>query len=231
MVDLNPDALFAKQLSPADISNALGNQNLILPAGTAKIGDRDYQVKLNSSPRILDEMNDLPIKVVNGATVYLRDVAQVRDGYAVQTSIVRTNGRRGALLTVMRNGKASTLAMVDNVKKALPRILAGLHSGAARPAVVRPVGVRARGHQRRGPRSRHRGGSHRPDDPAVSGKLAQHGDRLHFDPAFDSRFADGAEPARRDHQRDDAGRHGAGGRHPGGRRHRGNREHRTATWR
>src|ERR1039457_6026005 len=85
MVDLNPDALFAKQLSPADISTALGNQNLILPAGTAKIGDKDYQVKLNSSPRILDEMNGMPIKVVNGATVYLRDVAQVRDGYSVQT--------------------------------------------------------------------------------------------------------------------------------------------------
>jgi len=128
MVDLNPDALYAKQLSPTDISNALANQNLILPAGTAKIGDKDYQVRLNSSPRILDEMNNLPVKVVNGATVYLKDVAQVRDGYSVQTSIVRTNGSRGALLTVMRNGKASTLAVVNGVKEALPKILAGLPS-------------------------------------------------------------------------------------------------------
>jgi multidrug efflux pump subunit AcrB len=128
MVDLNPEALFAKQLSPADISSALGNQNLILPAGTAKIGDKDYQIKLNSSPRLLDDMNRMPVKVVNGATVYLGDVAQVRDGYSVQTSVVRTNGRRGALLTVLRNGKASTLAVVDNVKKTLPRILAGLTS-------------------------------------------------------------------------------------------------------
>jgi multidrug efflux pump subunit AcrB len=128
MVDLNPDALFAKQLSPADISSMLGNQNMILPAGTVKIGDKDYQVKLNNSPRILDEMNRMPIKVVNGAMVYLGDVAQVRDGYTVQTSIVRTNGRRGALLIVLRNGKASTLAVVDNVKKTLPRILAGLTS-------------------------------------------------------------------------------------------------------
>jgi multidrug efflux pump subunit AcrB len=128
MVDLNPDAMFAKQLSAADISSVLGNQNMILPAGTAKIGDRDYQISLNSSPRILDEMNNMPMKVVNGATVYLRDVAQVRSGYAVQTSIVRVNGRRGALLTVMRNGKASTLAIVDGVKKTLPRILAGLTS-------------------------------------------------------------------------------------------------------
>ncbi len=126
MVDLNLDQLFAKQLSPIDISNALGNQNLILPAGTAKIGDKDYQIKLNSSPRILDDLNGLPVKVVNGATVYLRDVAQVRDGNSVQTSIVRTNGIRGALLTVMRNGKASTLAVVNAVKKALPRILASL---------------------------------------------------------------------------------------------------------
>src|ERR1017187_6242790 len=107
MVDLIPEQMFAKNLSPTDVSNALANQNLILPAGTIKIGDRDYQVKLNSSPRILSEMNALPVKVVNGATVRLGDVAQVRDGYAVQTSIVRTNGTRGALLTVMRNGKAS----------------------------------------------------------------------------------------------------------------------------
>jgi multidrug efflux pump subunit AcrB len=126
MVDLNPEQLYAKGLSPADISVALGNQNLILPAGTAKIGDKDYQVKLNSSPRILDEMNNLPVKVVNGATIYLKDVAQVRDGSSVQTSIVRTNGIRGALLTVMRNGQASTLAVVNGVKNAMPKILAGL---------------------------------------------------------------------------------------------------------
>src|SRR5579864_2253419 len=126
MVDLNPEQLFAKGLSPADVSTALGNQNLILPAGTAKIADKDYQIKLNSSPRVLDEMNGLPVKVVNGATVYLRDVAQVHDGYNVQTSIVRTNGSRGALLTVLRNGKASTLAVVNGVRKRLPQILAGL---------------------------------------------------------------------------------------------------------
>ena len=126
MVDLNPEQLFAKGLSPADISTALGNQNLILPAGDIKIADKDYQVRLNSSPRILDAINALPVKVVNGATVYMRDVAQVHDGYNPQTSIVRTNGTRGALLTILRNGKASTLAVVNNVKKALPRILAGM---------------------------------------------------------------------------------------------------------
>ncbi|MGA2194163.1 MAG: efflux RND transporter permease subunit [Bryobacteraceae bacterium] len=126
MVDLNPDALYSRGLSPTDVSTALNNQSLILPAGSAKIGDRDYQIKVNSSPRILSDLNAMPMKVVNGATVFLGDVAQVRDGYAVQTNIVRTNGIRGALLTVLRNGKASTLAVVNNVKKALPRILAGL---------------------------------------------------------------------------------------------------------
>ena len=126
MVDINPDLLFSRGLTPIDVSNALANQNLILPAGDAKIGDKDYQVKINSSPRVLTYMNDMPIKVVNGATVYLRDVAQVHDGYAVQTNIVRTNGIRGALLTVLRNGQASTLAVVNNVKRALPKILAGL---------------------------------------------------------------------------------------------------------
>ena len=126
MVDLNPDAMYAKQVSATDVSNALILQNLILPAGTAKFGDRDYQIKLNSSPRLLDEMNNLPVKVVNGATVYVKDVAQVRDGYTVQTNIVRTNGTRGALLTILRNGRASTLTIVDAVRKQLPKILQSL---------------------------------------------------------------------------------------------------------
>jgi multidrug efflux pump subunit AcrB len=126
VVDLDPEAMYAKQLSAVDISNALNLQNLILPAGNVKIGDREYQVKLNSSPQILSEMNNLPMKTVNGATVYLKDVANVRDGFAVQTNVVRTNGTRGALLTVLRNGQASTLDIVNAVKAALPKILAGL---------------------------------------------------------------------------------------------------------
>ena len=125
-VDLNPDQLYAKQLTAADVSSALALQNLILPAGTAKIGDRDYQVRLNSSPRVLDDLNNLPVKVVNGATVFVKDVAQVRDGNTIQTSIVRANGSRGALITILRNGQASTLDVVNGVRKALPKILAGL---------------------------------------------------------------------------------------------------------
>ena len=126
MVDLNPDQLYAKGISATDVSNAVSAQSLILPAGDAKIGDIDYQVKVNSSPTMLADLNNMPIKVVNGATVYIKDVAQVRDGYAVQTSIVRTNGTRGTLMTVLRNGRASTLAIVNAVKATLPKILAGL---------------------------------------------------------------------------------------------------------
>jgi len=125
-VDLNPDQMYAKQLTASDVSNALALQNLIIPAGSAKIGEKDYQIKLNSSPRVLADMNTLPVKVVNGATVFLKDVAQVRDGAAIQTSVVRVNGSRGALLTIMRNGKASTLSVVNAVRRELPKILAGL---------------------------------------------------------------------------------------------------------
>ncbi len=126
MVDLNLDELYAKQLSPIDVSNALNLQNLILPAGTAKLAQTEYQVRVNSSPIVLDELNNLPIKTVNGATVYMKDVAQVHDGFSVQNNIVRTNGSRGVLITITRNGKASTLAIVNAVKAALPRILANV---------------------------------------------------------------------------------------------------------
>src|SRR5579871_6789376 len=126
MVDLNLDDLYAKQLSPIDVSNALNLQNLILPAGTAKLANTEYQVRVNSSPTLLADLNNLPIKTVNGATVYIKDVAQVRDGYQVQTNIVRTNGTRGVLITITRNGQASTLSIVNAVKAALPRILANV---------------------------------------------------------------------------------------------------------
>jgi multidrug efflux pump subunit AcrB len=126
MVDLNPDLMTARGLSATDISTALNQQNLILPAGTAKFGGKEYQIKVNSSPRTVAEFNGLPVKTVNGAIVYLGDVAQVRDGFAVQANIVRKDGTRGALLTVLRNGQASTLDIVDKVKAELPKILAGL---------------------------------------------------------------------------------------------------------
>src|SRR3954469_16891174 len=126
MVDLNLDELYAKQVSPIDVSNALNLQNLILPAGTAKLAQTEYQIRVNSSPVVLDDLNNLPIKTVNGATVYIKDVAQVHDGFQVQNNIVRTNGTRGVLITVTRNGNASTLAIVNAVKAALPKILANV---------------------------------------------------------------------------------------------------------
>src|SRR3954467_522362 len=126
MVDLDLNELYAKQLSPIDVSNALNLQNLILPAGTAKLAQTEYQIRVNSSPVVLGDLNNLPIKTVNGATVYIKDVAQVRDGFQVQNNIVRTNGSRGVLITVTRNGKASTLSIVNAVKAALPRILANV---------------------------------------------------------------------------------------------------------
>src|ERR1700758_2526768 len=126
MVDLNLEELYAKQLSPIDVSNALNLQNLILPAGTAKLANTEYQVRLNSSPTVLAELNNLPIKTVNGAVVYIKDVANVHDGYSVQNNIVRTNGKRGVLITITRNGQASTLGIVNAVKAALPRILANV---------------------------------------------------------------------------------------------------------
>jgi CzcA family heavy metal efflux pump len=126
MVDLDLTKLYAKGLSPSDVSNALNAQNLILPSGTEKIGDREYNVRLNSSPLDLMALNDLPIKQVNGAMIYIRDVAQVRDGYAVQQNIVAQNGVRSSLLTVLKSANASTLDIIKRVKAALPNIQAGL---------------------------------------------------------------------------------------------------------
>ncbi len=122
MVDLDPDALYGKGLSASDVSNALNLQNLILPTGTVKVGTREYLIQLNSSPDLVSSLNNVPIKTVNGAPIYMHDVAQVRDGYQVQTNIVRTDGKRSALLTVLRHGGASTLAVVGGVKKLLPAI-------------------------------------------------------------------------------------------------------------
>jgi hypothetical protein len=126
MVDLDPERLHAAGLSPRDVTSAVAAQNLTLPSGTAKMGPSEYAVRLNSSPEALDELNDLPIKTVNGATVRLRDVAYVRDGFSPQTSIVHANGSRGALLPILKSSGASTLDIVSRVREALPGILATL---------------------------------------------------------------------------------------------------------
>jgi multidrug efflux pump subunit AcrB len=125
-IDLDPQALQAKGLTPLDVSNAINAQNLTLPSGTAKIGDREYGVLLNSSPLAIEGLGNLPIKIINGATIYVRDVAQVRDGFGPQTNIVRQDGTRGALLPILKNGGASTLDIISRIKARLPSILATL---------------------------------------------------------------------------------------------------------
>src|SRR5882672_6333177 len=129
MVDLDPQALLAKSISAADVSNAVNLQNLTLPSGSVKLGSREYRVSLNSSPDAVAALNELPVKVVNGATVYVRDVAHVRDGFAVQTNIVRQDGRRSVLLTVIKKGGASTLTIVKQLKQLLPSIRASAPPG------------------------------------------------------------------------------------------------------
>jgi multidrug efflux pump subunit AcrB len=125
-VDLIPEAMQAKHLTPNDVVNAISVQNLILPGGTQKLGGLEYDVDLNASPKTIEELNDLPIRTVSGNTVYVHDVAHVRDGFPPQTNIVRVDGSRAALLTIQKVGTASTLDIINNVKQALPRIEASL---------------------------------------------------------------------------------------------------------
>ncbi len=129
MVDIDPTALLALGLTPADVTNAVNAQNLTVPAGDAKIGDRQYIVSVNSQPSAVEQLNNIPIKQVNGAWVYLRDAGHVRDAWAVQQNIVRADGKRSVLLTVIKNGDASTVDVVNGVKAALPTIRAAAPPG------------------------------------------------------------------------------------------------------
>jgi CzcA family heavy metal efflux pump len=119
-VDLDTQALLSKGLTPADVVNAVGAQNLILPAGTVKMGEAEHTVQLNGSPDTIDALNDLPVRTANGATIYLKEIAHVRDGFSPQTNVIRMDGERGVLLSVIKNGSASTLQIVDTLKKQLP---------------------------------------------------------------------------------------------------------------
>ena len=129
MVDIDPDKLLSRGLTPLDIVNAVNTQNLTLPSGTAKIGDTQYTVRTNATPATIDDLNKMPVKFANGATILLKDVAQVRDGSLVQQNIVREDGRRSVLLSVIKNGNASTLAVVNGVKKALEATRAAAPAG------------------------------------------------------------------------------------------------------
>jgi len=120
-VDLDLPRLQANGLSPADIVNAVNAENLITPSGTAKIGSIEYQIEMNSAPQTIAELNDLPVKTINGSTIYMRDVAHIRDGFAPQTNIVRQDGVRGALMSMYKIGSGSTLTIVQAVKDMIPR--------------------------------------------------------------------------------------------------------------
>jgi len=122
-VDLDTNAIQSKGMTPADVISAISSQNLVLPSGTAKIFDTEYNVGLNSSPSTIVGLNNIPIRTVNGATVFLRDVAHVRDGFSPQTNIVRQNGQRGLLMSVYKNGGASTIDVVNNLKEKLPTLI------------------------------------------------------------------------------------------------------------
>src|ERR1700694_4239416 len=129
MVDIDPDKLLSRGLTPLDIVNAVNTQNLTLPSGTAKIGDTQYTVRTNATPASINDLNMMPVKFANGATIFLKDVAQVRDGSLVQQNIVREDGRRSVLLSVIKNGNASTLAVVNGVKRALEATRAAAPAG------------------------------------------------------------------------------------------------------
>jgi multidrug efflux pump subunit AcrB len=203
MVYLDPKALQAKGLAPSDVLTALGQQNVVEPGGTAKIGSTEYDVRLNSSVEAIKELGDLPIRQVNGAMVYVRDVASVADGSIPQTNIVRQDGHRGVLLTVLKGGTASTLSVVKGVL-AQPQDHPTRQPGDLRPRI----------HQRRCSRRHHRGRSYRPHDSALPRIVAFQPHHCDLDSAVRARVRHSAELPRRDHQHHDAWRPLPVRRHP-----------------
>jgi multidrug efflux pump subunit AcrB len=128
-IDLDQNALHAHNLSATDVGNALARQNLITPVGTEKIGSYEYTIDLNDSPKVMNDFNNLPIKVVDGAVVFMRDVAYVHDGSPPQTNVVQLDGRKGVLMSVLKIGSASTLDIISGIKERLPAIQANLPPG------------------------------------------------------------------------------------------------------
>jgi multidrug efflux pump subunit AcrB len=222
-IDLKPDALRAQGLTASDVNNAITNQNLIVPAGTQKIGDTEYNVKLNASPFNLDEINDLPIRGQAGGNVtYIRDVAFVHDGHPPQTNIVRVDGRRAVLMTIQKTGAASTLNIVNEIRSRLPRVRELLPAGAS---------IDATGDQSVFVRDAVKG-------VVVEAVLAACltalmvllflGSWRDFHPAVHHRLYHHPRRARRDDQPHDARRTCARGGDTGGRRDRHDREHQPA---
>src|ERR1700744_4478546 len=136
MLNLDPKALQAKGLSPNDVLNAMAAQNVVQPGGTAKIGEDEYDIHINSAPITLAGLSNLPVRQINGTTIYIHDVASVSDGNIPQTNIVRQDGRRGVLVTILKSGKASTLNVVSGIKALIPRVALTLPP----ELVIKPIG-------------------------------------------------------------------------------------------
>ncbi len=228
-IDLDPQALQARHLSPADVGAALASQNQIIPAGTARIGTYEYNVNLNNAPEAIDALNDLPIKTVDGATVTMRDVAHVRDGSPPQQNKVRVDGQRSVLMTMLKNGSASTLDIVDGTKAMLTQLKPSLPDGVNIDLLsdqsLFVKGAAISGVAREGVIAAALTslmillflGSWR-STLIIAASIP-----LAILAAVCGLLADGRDP-----QHHDAGRPGAGGRHPGRRRHGDHREHQLA---
>ena len=214
-VDLDQQAMQAHNVSADDVVNTITVQNLILPAGDEKLGKFDWNVALNASPVVLEKINDLPVKKVNGTIIYMHDVAYVHQGSPPQTNLVRVNGSRAVLMTILKAGAASTLSVIDGVKSLLPRVEESLPSSLNLHAVgdqsifvkAAVVGVIREAALAAAPRRR--------NDPHLSRQLALDGHHPDRDSARHPVLADRALVARRDHQCNDARRARACRWHPG----------------
>ena len=224
-VDLNQDKLQAYGLSSQDVVDAIARQNVITPVGTEKVGTFEYVVSLNDAPSRIAELNDLPIRTVDGVPVYIHDVAYVHEGSPPQINMVRVDGSNAVLMTILKTGSASTLDVIAGVKALLPKLRQSLPLEPSPGGRRRSVEVC----ERRGVVGRLRGrggrGADRADDPDLSRQLAF--DRHHhdLDPAGDSDLGRAPGRNRRNDQRDDARRPCARGRHSRRRRDGDDREH------
>ena len=215
MVNLDPTALYANGMSAFDLGNALDSTNVVIPSGTEKIGNYEYNVDLNMSVPKVKDFNRLPVKYVNGSPVFLGDIAPVTDTHQPQTNVVRVDGQQATYLLVIKHADASTLTVVDAVKAKIPLIRATAPKGLKNLAYLRSIAVRARRLVGRGAGSGERSGAGRADGAAIPRLAAQHADRNHLDTAVDPDLDYRAQAVRSDDQHDDARRNRARGRDAG----------------
>ena len=227
-VDLNTTALQSKGLSALDVVNAISLQNLILPTGTSKIGSREYDVSIpNAAPQTIADLNRIPIKTIGSTTIYIKDVAWVRDGFPPQTNIVKVNGQRSVLLTIQKAGNASTLNVIAGIKALLPQI----KTTVPPQLQIEPVGGSVDFCSWRDQRSGQGNADRRmPDgfhDSHFPGQLAKHHYHRDLNPSGDPDLHHCVQCDRRNDQHHDARWTRSGGRHPGGRCHGRSREHQS----